>query len=398
MKTAKRVQGIKASVGFELLKLAKVLKAQGDDVVSLAIGELKWNSYPPLRSAGKKAIDEGWTKYSPSAGREPLRQKLSERASQEFGFPLSAENIFIGNGCKYVLFSAFQSLCEAEDEVLLPSPYWMSYPPLIQLSGAKITILPTNEKQGFKITSEDLKKSLSPKTKVLLLNSPNNPTGAIYSKKEWESIGEAVRAFPHLTVMVDAIYDRIVYSGRPAPHLLSVCPDLKDQVLAFNGASKNYLMTGWRLGWLIGPKGFVQTLSAFQSQSAGCANTIAQKAFEDGFALCEEDIKSTVQKLKSLRDNLIQGLSGIPGLKIFPPEGAFYLWIGVQNFLGKRHKGQLLNSSQDIMKQLLSEKKLLCISGEEFGCPGYLRLSYAGDEEDIKKAISRFKSFFSELT
>lgn len=400
MKIAKRMQGLKSSIGFELLKLGKDLQAQGEDVVSLAIGELRGKTYKAIRQAGQKAIEDGYTKYTPAGGREALKKKLSQQASQQFGFALDSENVFIGNGCKSVLFGIFQSLCEQGDEVILPAPYWMSYPPTIELSGAKIKTVSTKEENGFKITAKELEESITEKTKIFLLNSPNNPTSAIYSKKELKSLGELVARFPQVTVVLDAIYDRIVFSDSVAlaPHLLSVCPELKDQVLAVHGASKNYLMTGWRLGWLFGPKKFVKILSAFQSQSLGCPNSIAQKAFEDGFELCEEDLKNMLSNLKHIRDLLIKGLEPISGLKIFPSEGAFYLWVKVKNFFGKKSKDKILNNDRDIMEQLLVQKRLLCICGEEFGMPGYLRLSYVADEKEIKKAITRLQDFFSNLT
>ena len=398
MKIAGRMQGLKASVGFELLKIGKKLKAQGEDVVSLAIGQLMWNTYESLRTAAKKAMDEGYTKYTPSEGSQSLRGKLAKQAEKDFNISFSAENVFVSSGCKAVLFSVFQSFCDAGDEVILPSPYWMSYPPTIQLSGATVKTVPTEESNGFKITARELEENISEKTKVFLLNSPNNPTSAIYSEKELKSLGEVLKSYPHVTAVVDAIYDRLVFSGEKAPHLLSVCPDLKDQILALNGASKNYLMTGWRLGWLIGSKESVKILSAFQSQSIGCPNSISQKAFEEAFESCEKDIQGTIQNLKRVRDVLTEGLKQIPGLKVFPSEGAFYLWIGVQNFFGKKYRGQSLSSSQNIMEQLLNEKKLLCICGEEFGRPGYLRLSYVSHEKDMKKAVSRLQEFFSELT
>lgn len=398
MKLAKRVQGLKASVGFELLKLAKELEAQGEDVVSLAIGEPQGKTYEPIRRAGQKAIEEGYTKYSPSAGREPLRKKISEQASQQLGLPLSASNVFIGNGCKAVLFEIFQSFCDPGDEVILPAPYWMSYPSVIRLSGAELKTISTKAENGFKITAEELKNNISDKSKIFLLNSPNNPTSAVYSEEELKSLGEVLREYPHVITVVDAIYDRLLFSGSFAPHLISVCPDLKDRILTVNGASKNYLMTGWRLGWLIGPEKFVKTVSVFQSQSLSCANSIAQKAFEDAFELCDNNIKDTIQSLRSIRDLLTEGLKTVSGLNVFPSEGAFYLWVGVQNFFGKKYKGEEIKSSQDVMKRLLIEKKLLCICGEEFGMPGYLRLSYVLGEKDIKKAVTRLQSFFSELT
>lgn len=398
IKITERMQKVKGSAGFALLQRAKEMKAQGEDVISLAIGEMGWNTYKPLREAGKKAIDGGWTKYSPSAGQGPLRKKLAEHYAKRFQMDLSSENVFIGNGCKFVLFGAFQCLCGPEDEVLLPAPYWMSYPPLIQLSGACLKVVPTEPKNHFKITPEELEKALSSKTKIFLLNTPNNPTGAVYSKEELLALGAVLRQHPHVVTMLDGIYSRLVFSEKGlAPHLLSLCPDLKDRILAFDGASKSHLMTGWRLGWLIGPKSFVQTLSAFQSQSAGCANSIAQKAFEDAFLLCEEDLKTVVQKLKGFRDILTEGLKNIPGLEVFPSQGAFYLWLGVGDFIGKKYKQHVIKSSQDIMELLIAEKKLICISGEEFGMPGYLRLSYAVDTEDIKKAVQRLQEFFLEI-
>ena len=398
MKLSQRVQNLKPSFGFELLKMAQQMREKGEDVVSLAIGELQWKTYPKIRAEGQKAIEEGYTKYSPSAGQEALRKKLAEQVSQQFSIPLSSENVFVSNGCKYVLYVVFQSLCETGDEVLLPAPYWMSYPPIIAFSGADLKIVSTQAEQNFKITANELERNISSKTKVFLLNTPNNPTSSLYTEGELKALGEVLRRHPHVITVVDAIYDRLVFKGEYAPHLLNVCPDLKERVLAVNGASKNYLMTGWRLGWLVGPKQLVKVFSAFQSQTISCANSIVQRAFEQAFERCEEDIKEAIQKLKTVRDILTEGLKNISGLELFPSEGAFYLWVGVKDFIGKKHKGQVLDSSKDIMEALLKDKKLLCICGEEFGMPGYLRLSYVAEEPAIRKAVSRLKEFFSDLT
>ena len=398
MKLSQRVKNLKPSVGFELLKTAQEMKAKGEDVISLAIGQLQWNTYPPIRAAGQKAIEEGYNKYAPSAGQAPLREKLAKQASQQFSILFSSENIFVSNGCKYVLYVVFQSLCEEGDEVLLPAPYWMSYPPIISFSGADLKIISTQAEQNFKITTEELEKSITSKTRVFLLNSPNNPTSSIYTEEELAGLGEVLRNHPHVITVVDAIYDRLVFKGQCAPHLLNACPDLKDRVLAVNGASKNYLMTGWRLGWLAGPKNLVKVFSSFQSQTVSCANSIAQRAFEQAFEQCETDIKETIQKLKTLRDILTEGLKDISGLELYPSEGAFYLWLGVKSFIGKKHKGQELSRSKDIMEGLLKDKKLLCICGEEFGMPGYIRLSYVAEEPAIKKAVTRLQEFFSDLT
>ncbi|MCY4321069.1 MAG: aminotransferase class I/II-fold pyridoxal phosphate-dependent enzyme [Bdellovibrionaceae bacterium] len=397
MKLSHRVADLKPSVGFELLNIANQMKEQGEDVVSLAIGELQWKTYLPIRRAGQKAIEEGYTKYSPSAGQKALRKKLAQQASQQFSIPFDCENVFISNGCKYVLYVLFQSLCDKGDEVLLPAPYWMSYPPLINFSGASLKVVPTQAEQSFKITPEELEKNINHNTKVFLLNSPNNPTSVIYTQKELKALGEILKRYPHVITVVDSIYDRLVFEGKYAPHLLNVQPDLRDRILAVSGASKNYLMTGWRLGWLFGPKELVKVFSSFQSQTVSCANSIVQRAFEQSFEECEEDIKEIIQKLIKSRNILLEKLDRVSSLKLFPSEGAFYLWLGVKAFIGKKYKGRILHSSKDIMEELLKDKKLLCICGEEFGMPGYIRLSYVAEEDAIKKAAVRLQEFFSEI-
>ena len=398
MKLAKRMQNIKPSAGFALLKLAGDMKKRGEDVISLAIGELNEKSYPPIREAGKKAIDEGFNKYSPSQGRPPLREKLASSSSKEFGFEVSPKNLFIGNGCKGVLYAICQCFLEEGDEVLLPSPYWMSYPSIIELSGASVKIIETKEENNFKITAQELEDSLTKNTRFFLLNSPSNPTGAIYNEEELKALGEVLKKNPQVMVIVDAIYDRIVYERKISPHILSVCPELKNQVLALNGASKNYIMTGWRLGWLIGPEKVISTLSTFQSQSQSCASTLAQRAFEESFEDCEKDIEDLVKKLKSVRDLFYENLKNIKDLSVSSPEGAFYLWIGVKNYLGKKYNNKSLETSKELSLALLDSKKLLCICGEEFGAPNYIRISYVCTKEETKKAIDRLKSFFAELT
>ena len=399
MKLSQRVQNLKPSVGFELLKMAQEMKAKGENVISLAIGELQGKSYQAIRRAGQRAIEEGHTKYTPAAGERKLREKLAKQAKKQFDMELDFENVLVSHGVKYALYTVFQSLCSNGDEVLLPAPYWLSYPSLISLSGADLKVIKTKAENGFKITAEELESAISPRSKIFLLNSPNNPTSAVYTESELKALGETLKKYPHVIALIDSIYDRLVYSKeRPAPHLLKVCPELKNQILSLNGASKSYLMTGWRLGWLIGPKNYVKVFSAFQSQSLSCCNSIAQKAFETGFEACEDEILKSIEDLKKVREALSNSLKGLPELDLYPSEGAFYLWVGVQKALGKKYRGIPLNSSKDIMQKLLEEKKLLCICGEEFGMEGYIRLSYVLDESSIKEAGERLKEFFSSLT
>ena len=398
MKLAKRTAALRPSAAFELLKRAKALRRQRRDVISLAIGELPWPAYMPVRKAAKKAIDEGHGKYTPSAGRPELRIRLARELEKSFGFPLEPENVAVSAGVKFALFAVFQTLCDPGDEVIVPAPFWMSYPDIISLSGASPRTAPAKESAGFKLDPEGLEEAITSRSRALLLNSPNNPTGAVYTESEMKALGKALSRFPDIAVVTDDIYDRLSFSSGRAPHFLAACPELRDRVLALGGASKNYLMTGWRAGWLAGPKDFVKVFSAFQSQSISCANEIAQKALEDSLPLCEGEIRALREKLRGKRDFFLEGIGKIPGIRPFPPEGAFYLWAGVQDLLGRRHQGEIISSSRDLMERLLLKKSLLCLCGEEFGAPGFLRFSFGLERETLEKALARLSEFVSEMT
>ena len=398
IRPARRVQGLKPSSVFQLLQKAKDLTAQGRDIVSLSIGEPEWDTFEVIKTAGIKAIREGHTKYTPSAGREALREKLSRQVEKDFGLPFGPENVLISAGCKYALFTLFQCLCDPGDEVILPAPYWVSYPNVMELSGAKCKIVSAGEETGFKITPEQLKSAVTKKTKFFLLNSPNNPTSAIYSPEELSALGEILKSHPRIILITDDIYNRLVFEGEQAPHILSLCPFLKDRAFMVNGASKSYLMTGWRIAWIIGPKRFIKTLSSFQSQSISCVHSISQKAVEDSLSLCEESLSQLREKLKGLRDHFSNGIKGIPGFKPYPSEGGFYLWVGIKDLLGREQRGEKITSSRNLMEQLLHKGDLLCLSGEDFGAPGHLRFNYAVSRKTLDQAILRLTRFTSELT
>ena len=395
IKPARRAQNLKSSAVFDLLQKAKELSLRGRDIVSLSVGEPVWGTYGRVRKAGIRAIEEGWTKYTPSAGIPALREALARRMSRRFPFPVRAEETAAAAGCKQALFAIFQCFFEPGDEVVLPVPYWVSYKELIELSGARVRLAVCEESAGFKLTPESLRASLEGGAKGFLLNTPNNPTGAVYTKEELASLGAVLRERPDILIVTDDIYDRLVFEGESAPHLLEACPDLKDRTLCVNGASKAFLMTGWRVAWLTGPLDFIKVFTAFQSQSISCVNSIAQKTLADELLACDEEIAALVQKLKPLRQKLLNALHRLPGVRPFPPDGAFYLWAGVQDVIGRSYKGKKILSSADLMERLLNEADLICVSGENFGLPGYLRFSYAVEPETLEKAVSRLSAFFS---
>ena len=394
---AERAKDLKPSAVFELLQKAKNLQKQGRNIISLSVGEPVWDTYDKIKQAGKRAIDEGHTKYTPSAGIPKLREKISKRMSEDFGFPVKPDHIVVASGCKQALFALFQCLCDPGDEVILPVPYWVSYKQIMELSGAISKSVFCDERAGFKITPRQFKEAVTEKTKGFLLNSPNNPTSAIYTEEELKALGEELRRHPGIFIVTDDIYDRLVFKGSRAPHLLALCPDLKDRTFCVNGVSKSHLMTGWRLAWITGPEKYIPTLTAFQSQSISCTSSIAQKAVADELLKCDLEIKNLIQKLKPLRNQLFQVMKDLPGIKPYPSEGAFYLWVDVKEVIGCSHKGEKILSSFHLVEQLLDKADLICISGESFGAPGYLRFTYGVTQETMDKACQRLSEFFKAV-
>ena len=394
---AQRVHNLKPSPVFALVKRAKELEKQGLDLVNLSIGEPEWETFNDVKQAGIQAIEQGYTKYTSANGREGLRQQLAELQSKEWNLPINKDQITITSGCKLGLFTVFQCLCEQNEEVILPSPYWVSYTNIIELSGAKVKIIPTSASSGFKIQASQLQDACTSQTKCLLLNSPNNPTSAVYSKKELQELAEVLRSHPNIFIVTDDIYSELVHEGSTAPHILQVAPWLRDRVIAINGASKSWLMTGWRLAWITAHLDLIKVFSSFQSQSISCANSISQRALETSLKTREKNIKELKTKLLVSKNNFEKQLKTIPGLKVYPSEGGFYFWVGVKELLGKKHGSKKINSSMDMMEGLL-EEGLLCLPGENFGAPDYLRFNYSVNKTSLERAIKRLSLFVSKLT
>ena len=382
---------------MSLQKRAERLKKEGRDVLNLSLGEPVWETFPSVREEAKKALDEGWTKYTPSAGLMELRESAAGKASKDFGWTVDPGHVIAAAGCKQALFTLFQCLCEAGDEVILPTPCWLSYQSIISLSGAKARPVACNEETGFKITPSLLEEACG-KAKILLLNSPNNPTGAVYSEEELKGLGDVLRAYKDVLIITDDIYERLVFGRERAPHILQTCPDLRERVFCVNGVSKSFLMTGWRLGWIIAPGPAVRALSAFQSQSISCANAMAQRAVSRRLLNCDADIRNLKRKLLHLRDKFLTVFKSISHVKTYCPEGGFYLWIDVKKLEGARFQRHTIRSSKDLMELLMREALILCLSGESFQAPGYLRFSYGVSEEDLEKASQRIKTFFQKIT
>ena len=344
---SQKMKTLKPSAVQALAAKAKELQAQGRDIINLSMGEPTWDSFRHSKKEAISAIEKGFSGYSPAAGQIQLRTAIAKDVNRHLNLNASAFNVTISIGSKYILFSALQALVDPGDEVLIPAPYWVSYPSMVDLTGGKKVIVQTDE-NTHKLTAEILESHLNEKTKVLILNSPNNPTGEVYSLEELKEIGECLKKWESVYVLSDDIYNRMVLDQGPetyAPHLLSACPELKDRVVVINAASKNYAMPGWRVGWAVCVEPLIKAMSAFQSQTVSCSPTIAQMAMMTTFKECETELEKIHAKLKEKRQKICADLQDIQGFHFKKPQGAFYLWLDVKEFLSRKHKNQVIRSS-----------------------------------------------------
>lgn len=396
-----RASLMKPSPILVLAAKANELKASGKDVISLTVGEPDWETFDHVKEAAIASIRApGKGKYTPSNGILELRQAIAAQVSEDLGLKYEAADVTCSAGAKFVLFSALQALCNEGEEVVIQAPFWASYTTMIELAGARPRIAVCDASTDFKLTPEILAKSLGPKTKAVLFNSPSNPTGKVYSRKDLEGIASVLKDHPNVVVISDDIYNRLVFDGaRVAPHILHVAPQMRDRVLALNGASKSYAMTGWRLGWAVGPREIIQAMTNYQSQSVSCATAVSQYATLDAVKNGDAELAKTVTMLKQRCDFICAELDKIPTIRAHRPEGAFYVWVDVSKHLGKTTKsGKRLTTTGDMAAALLEEQLVAIVPGFEFGLEGYVRLSYALQNEKAKQACERMATFFASLS
>ncbi len=400
MMISSRAQLLKPSPTLAMANKARELAAEGKDVVSLTVGEPDWPTMQSANEAGIQAIKEGFTKYTAAAGIPELRKALTKSINDELKVNYKDSQIVVGAGAKFVIFSALQMLVNPGEEVLIPAPYWVSYPTMVELAGGVPVVLDCGENQNFKLKADQLEKSITPKTKALILCSPSNPTGLVYTKEELTALAEVLRKHPHVVVISDDIYNRLIWSDAlVAPHLLHVAPDLIERTVVVNGASKSFSMTGWRVGWAACPAPLAKVMADFFSQSTSNASSITQKATLKALENPGPDIAKARALLSTRLVMMKQGLSKIPGLRVIDPQGAFYIWLNVEGWMGKTHKptGEKLVSSANVANALLNHSFVATVPGIEFGTEGYLRLSFATSEAQLQKALDRFAKFSEDL-
>ncbi|MRI83221.1 MAG: pyridoxal phosphate-dependent aminotransferase [Nitratiruptor sp.] len=385
---SQRIQRLSESMTMAITALAKELQAQGRDVLSFSAGEPDFDTPQPIKDAAIKAIEEGFTKYTPVEGIPELRQAISQKFKRENGLNYEPDQIIVSNGAKQSLFNLFQTLIDQGDEVIIPAPYWVTYPELVKYSGGTPVIIPTTQEQGFKITPQQLEEAITPRTKMLILTSPSNPTGAIYSKEELEGLAQVLEG-REIFVCSDEIYEKLVYEGRFVS-AASISEDMYQRTFTINGLSKSAAMTGWRFGYLAAPNThYVQAMKKLQSQSTSNVNSITQKAAIPGLdGTIEPEIERMRLEFQRRRDEAVALLNQIDGLKVLSPAGAFYLFVN--------HEA-IEPDSMVFAKQLLEREGVAIVPGAAFGSDGHFRFSFATDMATIRTGIQRIRRFVESI-
>lgn len=395
---SQRALSMKPSPTLQLVAKAKELSSKGHDVIALSVGEPDWPTFSAASQVGIAAINEGFSKYTPANGIPELREAICEQIRKEHGFEYTANQVTVGTGAKFVLFAAFQMLCNEGDEVIIPSPYWVSYPVMVELAQGKSVIIACGPETNFKVTPALLEKTLTPKTKAFVFASPSNPTGIAYTKEEIKALAEVFKKHPNVVIISDDIYNHLMFgSCKVAPHILEVAPELKDRVLIVNGVSKSYAMTGWRIGWALGPAPLIKCMADYQSQSTSSACSISQKAALAAIKNCDPDVVKANEMLKGRLESALETLKTIPLIHAIRPDGAFYLWLDISKTLGKKYDSQVIASSRDFASILLEKYFVAAVPGVEFGVEGFMRISFAIETERMNEALKRIKDMIQKL-
>jgi aspartate aminotransferase len=399
MKLSKRAMQSEPSMTMALIALANEKKAQGQHVISMVAGEPDFPTPDNICMAGIKAIATGDTKYGSATGSLTLRRAIARKFLEDNALTYAPDEIVVATGTKPLLYTAFMALCDEGDEVIVPAPYWVSYPSLVTLAGAAPAILPCREEAGFKLTPETLRTAITPNTRVLLLNSPGNPTGAVYSREELQDILAVLRDHPRIFIVTDDIYEHLVYDGKQHHCAAELAPDLKERIIVINGFSKGYGMIGWRLGFAAGPKQVMTAMGSFLSHILGAPSTITQAAALAALVDPKPYIASNRDDYARRRDVAMQLLARIPGLQCASPGGAFFLFVNCSGLFGKTtSKGACIDDDAAFAKAAIDEAGVAIVPGSSFGMPGYFRLSYSMSQDDICLGLEALTRFCASLS
>ena len=389
---------IKPSPTIAVTQKARELKAAGKDVIGLGAGEPDFDTPDNIKQAAIKAINDGDTKYTAVDGTPALKKAIVEKFKKENNLDYTTDQITVGAGGKHVIYNAMMATLNEGDEVIVPAPYWVSYPDIVLLAGGKPVVMECNEKQGFKINPSDLEKFITPKTKWIILNSPSNPTGACYTEKEIREIAKVLEKHSHVYILSDDIYEHVTYEGFKFFTIAQI-ESLKERVLTMNGVSKAYSRTGWRIGYAAGPKEIIKAIAKIQSQSTTNPSSISQAASVEALSGTQDFIKKRSDSFQERRDFVVKALNDIDGIECLNPDGAFYVFPSCKGLVGKKDtNGKEIKSDTDFVQSLLENSGIAVVQGSAFGLEGFFRISYATSMDNLKKALEKISSFCKSLS
>ncbi len=391
-----RLASLSESETLAMSQKSNELKAQGFDVINLSVGEPDFNTPDHIKEAAKKAVDANFSFYSPVVGYPALRNAIVAKLKKENGLEYTADQIVCSNGAKQSVCNLVLCLISKGDEVVIPAPYWVSYVEMVKLAEGTNVIVPAGIEQDFKITPEQLQAAITPKTKAIILCSPSNPTGSVYSKDELKGLADVLAKYPDITIISDEIYEHINYVGKHES--IAQFDNVKDRVVIVNGVSKGYAMTGWRIGWIAAPKWIAAACNKLQGQYTSGPCSVAQKAAEAAYTGNQDCVTEMANAFQRRRDLVYNLVKAIPGLQVNNPQGAFYVFPECSSFFGKKTpKGKEINEAGDLAMYLLEEAHVACVGGTAFGAPNCIRFSYAASDENLIKAFDRVKVALSAI-
>lgn len=397
-KLAQRVLRIEESPSGAAAERVRRLRAEGHHILSLTVGEPDFDTPRNVKDAAIAAIEDGETKYTSGNGTAPLKQAILDRVERRTGQRYTAEQLAVGVGGKQVIFTALQATLDVGDEVIIPAPYWVSYPDMVRANEGEPVILETSEEHGFRIEPEQLRAVLSERTRWIILNAPSNPTGAVYSAEQLRALADVLADFPGVGVLTDEIYDEIHYGEDRVVSLIEAAPELRDRVFMVNGVSKTYAMTGWRVGYGVGPEYLVREINKLHSQTTSSTSSISQAAAAEALAGDQSAVPAMVEVYRRRRDLVVQGINSIAGLSTLSPDGAFYLYVNCAGLLGRTTpSGAVLESDEDVTLHLLDEAKVAVVHGGAYGLSPYFRISFATDEATLVEALDAIRGAVAQL-
>ena len=395
---SQRVKQISSSPSMIISMRAKALASEGRDIVDMSLGEPDFDTPAHIIDAACQAMRDGHTRYTAPQGTLALRTAIVGKFKRENGLDYSVDEITVGNGAKQVIYNTFVATLEPGDEVIIPAPYWVSYSDIVTLNGGSPKVIPCGIDVGFKMTADVLRAALTDKTRWLILNSPSNPSGAIYSEAELKALGNVLDDYPNVLVMSDEIYEHVLLADEPFVSFGNACPQLRERTLLINGVAKAYAMTGWRIGYAAGPKTLIGAISKIQSQSTSGASAISQEASRAALEGPQGFVSTSASEYAERGRLLVDGLAQCPGLRLSAPAGAFYAFPECSQLLGRTTpQGQVLSNDVELSAYLLEHAGVAVVPGLAFGLPGYFRLSFATSREQIKKAVVRINEALAAL-